>query len=151
MKRLYAFLIAVLACVAVEAANHPFAGLSIVDYKIVSAIPESFRAVSGKVDVTINNTETKRTVTEIRANVYRNGTPFAAGKCSDVTFVKGQNKYTLEGTVTLASGVSLWTALGAAFSFDPKEYVVEVTMKMTYEDGTTEIITRKVPVTRFLK
>ncbi len=151
MKKLYLFFAALLACVVLGAANHPFAGLGIADYKIKSVWPESFREVSGSVDVTINNSETQRTVRNIRANVYRNGKPFASGQCCDVTFLKGSNKYTLDGTVRLADGVSVWTAIGAAFSFNPSEYVVEVTMTMTYENGQTETIVRKVPVTRFLK
>ncbi len=151
MKKMYVFLAALFACVVLGASSHPFAGLGIVDYKIKSVWPESFREVSGSVDATISNSGTKRIVKNIRASVYRNGAPFASGKCSDVTFVKGSGKYTLNGTVKLADGVSVWTALAAAFSFNPAEYVVEVTMVMTHENGETETIIRKVPVTRFLK
>ncbi len=141
---------ALIACVALAAQTSPFAGLGIVSYKITSAWPESFREVSGSVDVTISNTGTERIVKGIGANVYRNGAAFASGKCSDVTFVKGQKKYALEGIVKLADGVSVWDAIRAAFSFNPSEYVVEVTMTMIHENGNVETITRKVPVTRFL-
>ncbi len=150
MKRLYLLLAAILTCVVLSAQTSPFAGMGIVDYKITSVWPESFREVSGEVDAMISNSGTTRKVTDITANVYRNGAAFASGVCSDVTFVKGKKKYTLEGRVKLAQGVSIWTAIGAALSFSPSEYVVEVSMVMTYEDGTVQPITRKVPLTRFL-
>ncbi len=150
MKKVHVFLIALFACAALAAVEHPFAGLGIEDYRITSAWPESFREVSGSVEATINNSGTRRVVRNIRANVYRNGTAFASGKCSDVTFTKGRSKYTLNGRVKLADGVSVWNAIKAAFSFNPSEYVVEVSMVMTHENGETETIVRKVPVTRFL-
>ncbi len=151
MKRLYLFLIATFACVVMGAQTSPFAGLGIVDYSIKSAWPESFREVSGSVEATINNTGTRRVVKNIKANVYRNGAAFASGTCDDVTFIKGKNTYTLNGRVKLASGISVWTAVKAAFSFNPKEYVVEVTMTMFHEDGRTEDIKKKVPLSNYLK
>ncbi len=151
MKRLYILLVAVLACVVMNAQTSPFAGLKIVNYKITSVWPESFREVRGSVDVTMDNTHTQRVASNIRANVYRNGNAFVSGICSDVTFLKGQNKYTLNGMVKLADGISVWNAIGAAFTFDPNEYIVEITMMMTHEDGRTETIVRKVPATRFFQ
>ncbi len=150
MKKLYVFVVTLLVCVAVGAVTHPFAGLGIVDYKITSVWPDSFREVSGSVDVTISNDGTERTVKGIYANVFRNGAAFASGTCSDVNFVKGTKVYALDGTVKLADGVSVWTAIGAALSFTPSEYVVEVTMTMIHESGEVETVVRKVPATRFL-
>ncbi len=144
-------MIAVFAAVVMCAQTSPFAGLGIVDYKIKSAWPESFKEVSGSVDATINNTGTQRAVRNIKADVYRNGAAFASGTCDDVMFVKGRNTYTLNGRVKLAGGVSIWSAIAAAFSFNPKEYVVEVTMTMYHEDGRTEDIKKKVPVSNYLK
>ncbi len=143
MKKLCLFLVAVLACGILNAQTSPFAGLGIVDYSIRSAWPESFREVSGSVEVTMNNTGTKRVVTDISASVYRSGSPFVSGICSDVTFLKGTNKYILNGRVKLADGVSVWAAIGAAFSFNPKDYIVEISMVMTHENGKTEKIVRK--------
>ncbi len=149
MKKFIVFLTAVFACVIMAAQTSPFAGLRILDYKITSIWPESFREVRGSVDVTFGNTESKRVVRSIRANVSRNGSPFASGVCSDVTFLKGTNKQSLDGRVKLADGVSVWSAIGAVLSFNPAEYTVEISMVMTHETGGTETITRTVPATRF--
>lgn len=149
MKKLFVFLVAVFASVILAAQTSPFAGLKIQGYKITSIWPQSFREVRGSVDVSISNTETVRVVRNVRANVLRNGSPFASGVCSDVTFLKGTNKYPLTGRVKLADGVSVWAAIGAALSFNPAEYMVEISMMMTHETGKTETITRTVPATRF--
>ncbi len=131
--------------------EHPFDGLSVKGYSIDSAWPASFRSVRGKATIKVNNSGESRDVSGITAKVYRNGALFAEGECSDVSFAKGQASYQLTGTVTLADGVSVWQAIGAALSFRPSEYTVDVYAVMVHEDGGREQISRiGVPVTKFI-
>ncbi len=132
--------------------DHPFSGLSITGYSIDSAWPSSLRSVKGKATIKVQNAGERRTVTSITASVYRNGSLFAEGKCSDVTFERGVRSYTLDGTGQLSDGVSLWQAIGAVFSFRPSEYTVDVYATMTFEDGSVQrIVKTGIPATRFIR
>ena len=91
-------------------------------------------------------------MTVITATVYRGGKQFAHGVCSDVTFVHGTFNYLLEGTVTLATGVSTWDAILAALSFDAAEYTVDFTVDITHPDGHVDHVVRSgMPVTHYLR
>jgi len=150
-KKVFAVFVSILLAVVISGREHPFAGLGIQGYRINSAWPASFRSVKGTATINVNNSGERRTVTNIIAEVYRNGKPFASGTCSDVTFVRGLSSYTLTGVVGLSPGVSVWSAIGAALSFHPSEYIVDVSADLRYEDGTSEHIVRKgIPVTRFI-
>ncbi|MBQ3882965.1 MAG: hypothetical protein II730_10795 [Bacteroidales bacterium] len=153
MKRSLAILLCViLAAFAATGSEHPFAGLSIKGYSVDSVFPSGFRSVRGKATIKVDNTSEYRKVSDIKATVYRDGRPFARGTCIDVAFLKGLNTYKLSGTVSLAEGVSVWTAIRAALSFRPSEYTVDVTLEMLHEDGTKETVKREdIPVTRFVK
>ena len=143
--------VSVYAGVSDRVSEHPFDGLSVKGYSIDSAWPASFRSVRGKATIKVNNSGESRDVSGITAKVYRNGALFAEGECSDVSFAKGQASYQLTGTVTLADGVSVWQAIGAALSFRPSEYTVDVYALMVHEDGSREQISRiGVPVTKFI-
>ena len=145
-------LIIVLLLAAFSAQAQYFTGFSVKSYKIASAWPTSFRSVAGSVSVTVGNTGDTRKMTGITATVYRGGKQFAHGVCSDVTFVHGTSNYLLEGTVTLAAGVSTWDAILAALSFDAAEYTVDFTVDITHPDGHTDHVVRSgMPVTHYLR
>ncbi len=134
-----------------KSSEHPFDGLSVKGYSIDSAWPASFRSVRGKATIKVDNSGESRQVIGITAKVYRNGALFAEGECSDVAFAKGLSSYQLSGTVTLADGVFVWQAIGAALSFRPSEYSVDVYAVMVHEDGGRESISRiGVPVSNFI-
>ena len=151
MKK-FILLCVVLLLAAFSAQAQYFTGFSVKSYKIASAWPTSFRSVAGSVSVTVGNTGETRKMTGITATVYRGGKQFAHGICSDVTFVHGTSNYLLEGTVTLAAGVSTWDAILAALSFDAAEYTVDFTVDITHPDGHTDHVVRTgMPVTHYLR
>lgn len=132
--------------------EHPFSGLSIIGYTIDSAWPSSLRSVKGRATIKVQNTGDRRTVTSITATVYRNGSRFAEGQCSDVTFEEGVRSYSLDGSGQLSDGVSLWQAIGAVISFRPSEYTVDVYAVMTFGDGSVQrIVKTGIPATRFIR
>ena len=126
-------------------------GLKVLSYKITSAWPASLRSVKGRAKVVVNNTDKERTLSDIKALVYRNGEPFVEGVCTDVALERGQVVYTPQGLVTLCEGQSVWDAIKAALAFDASEYTVDISMQVAYSD-TTAFITRKgVPLKKYLK
>lgn len=152
MKLSHTILLILLTATFLMPESHPFEKLAIKSYSIDSAWPSSLRSVKGKATITVDNTGDWRSVSAINATVYRNSSTFANGTCSNVTFVKGTGSYTLTGLVTLAEGVTIWQAIGAALSFRPSEYTVDVYATMLHGDGSTEQIEKKaIPVTKFLK
>ena len=152
MDRFLTFLLSAVLSLTIAAENHPFDKLDVKQYSIDSAWPTSLRSVKGKASISVDNSGDRRDVTGISAVVYRKGERFAEGACDDVCFEKGEKTYSISGTVSLAEGISVWQAIGAALSFRPSEYTIDICAVMKHENGSVEQIERLgVPATRFLK
>lgn len=150
MKRLFLAVCALLVTIAAQAQY--FTGFSVINYKITSAVPTSFRSAKGSVFVTIGNTGDTRRMSGITATIYRNGRRFANGTCDNVTIFKGTSGYTLNGRVQLADGVSTWDLIKAAFSFRASEYTLDFTVNITHPDGKTDYVIRtREPLTKYLR
>ena len=150
MKRIIILVLALLWTVSAKAQF--FEGFSVINYKITSAVPTSFRSAKGSVFVTVGNTGDTRKMSGITATVYRNGRRFANGTCDNVTIFKGTNGYTLNGRVQLADGVSTWDLIKAAFSFRASEYTLDFTVSITHPDGKTDYVVRsREPLTKYLR
>ncbi len=129
-----------------------FTGFSVNSYKISSVWPNSFRSVSGSVTASIGNTGDTRAMSGIVATVYRNGKAFAHGNCADVTFYKGTSSYVLNGVVELATGVTIWDAIGAALSFNANEYTIDFNVDITHPDGKVDHVVRAgMPLGHYLR
>ncbi len=143
MKRLFAVL--VVAFVAVLAAGEchaQFSKLSFGKYGVSSIRPESFRAVRGTVWLDVTNPMVGFTVSEIKGLVYKNGVPFVSGTANDVRIPLGTVRATISGRAALCDGASLWDVL-ALIAFDPKEYSVDLSVRITLDTGETRVVSKK--------
>lgn len=127
-------------------------GLSIEGYKFQSIWPESFRSVRGSVILQVGNSAPEaRDIRNITATAYRKDVPFFTGTCSDVCFMPGSDSYQVSGVVSLCEGISVWTVIAAALSFNPAEYTVDVTAELVLPNGMSIPVEKKgIPVTRFI-
>lgn len=148
------FVLLVTAFVSLFAADDcaaQFSKMSIGDYGIKSIMPESFSAVRGAVWLDVENPMDTFTVSEISGKVYKNGTPLVEGAASDFTVVNGKSRVNISGRAGLCPGTSLWAILGLVF-FEPEEYKVDMSMRITMASGETRVVEKKgMPVTALLK
>ena len=152
MKRfLVMLLVAAVALLRAGDCHAQFSKLSIGDYGIQSINPESFRSVSGSVWLNVTNPEQGFTVSDISGVVYKNNQPFVKGTASNFRINAGSEKVVISGRASLSSGVSLWSVLGL-LAFDPEDYCVDITMKVTLDSGESRVVTKyKIPVSVLLK
>lgn len=152
MKRLlFVFLVSVVALLAAGECHAQFSKLTFGKYGISSIRPESFRAVNGAVWLDVTNPMEGFTVSEVHGVVYKNGVPFVSGRTDDFHVTRGTARCVIRGRAALCEGVSLWTVLGL-LSFDPADYSVDLTVRITLDSGATRVVTKKnMPVTALLK
>ncbi len=143
--------IAFVALVASGECHAQFSKLSIGDYGISSIRPESFRAANGSVWLEVGNPMTGFTVSEIQGVVYKNGRRFVTGNAADFHVPSGSSKVTVSGRAALCPDTSLWDVL-ALLAFDPKEYSIDLSVRITLDSGETRVVSKKnLPVTTLLK
>lgn len=152
MKRLFAILVmCVVALVSAEVASAQFSKLSFGKYGVSSIRPESLRAVRGTVWIDVNNPLEGFTVSEIKGTVYKNGAPFVYGSASDVHIPYGSARAVISGRASLSSTASLWDVL-ALIVFDPEDYSVDLSVRITLDSGQTRVVSKKkMPVAALLK
>lgn len=152
MKRLFAILlIGFVALLAAGECHAQFSKLSFGKYGISSIRPESFRAVNGAVWLEVNNSMEGFTVSEIQGMVYKNGVQFVTGRANDFYVPAGSSKVTVCGRAALCPSASLWDVL-ALIAFDPKEYSVDLSVRITLDSGETRVVSKKnLPVAVLLK
>lgn len=152
MKRLFAILVmCVVALVSAEVASAQFSKLSFGKYGVSSIRPESLRAVRGTVWIDVNNPLEGFTVSEIKGTVYKNGAPFVYGSASDVHIPSGSARAVISGRASLSSTASLWDVL-ALIVFDPEDYSVDLSVRITLDSGQTRVVSKKkMPVAALLK
>ena len=152
MKKLFTLI--ALALLSVAAGNEclaQFSKLSIGDYSIESIWPESFSSVRGEVSLEVTNAGEAFTVSEITGTVYKEGVAFVTGRASDFRVATGAQKLNISGRASLCPGASLWTVLGLLF-FDPKDYAVDIRLKVTTASGEVRVVEKKrLPVEVLLK
>ena len=144
-------LAAFFSLIAADECAAQFSKLSIGDYGIKSIMPESFSAVRGAVWLEVDNPMESFTVSEISGKVYKNGVALLQGNANDFTVVNGKSKVEISGRASLCGGASLWAVLGLVF-FEPEEYKVDMSMRITLASGETRLVEKKgMPVTVLLK
>lgn len=127
-----------------------FEGLYASSYRINSLRPESFSSLSGAVTVKMSNTGGVRQFKDIRAVLYRNGSPFLRGTCSDVTVPSGESEVFFSGRAQL-DGVSIFSVLGSALLTDLSAYTADVFFTAVAADGTATPVARQgVPLGNYL-
>lgn len=132
-------------------ANAQFSRLSIGKYGIESISPDGFTAANGAVWLEVANPGETFTVSEIKGTVYKDGSPFVKGTAPGFTVLNGSSKVTISGHAKLCEGVSLWSLLGVVV-FDPEDYSVDISMKITTASGKTRVAEKKaVPLKTLLK
>ena len=91
------------------------------------------------------------TVSEIQGTVYKNGVAFVSGSASDVYIASGTARATISGRAALSSNASLWDVL-ALIAFDPEDYSVDLSVRITLDTGETRVVSKKkMPVSALLK
>lgn len=152
MKRLFAVLVlCVITFVSSETCHAQFSKLSFGKYGISSIRPESLRAVRGAAWIDVTNPMEGFTVSEIKGTVYKNGTAFVSGSASDVHVPSGTGRVTVNGRASLSPDASLWSVL-ALIAFDPEDYSVDLTVRITLDSGATRVVSKKkMPVSALLK
>jgi hypothetical protein len=152
MKRFFAILaFCVVAIASAELCHAQFSKLSFGKYGVSSIRPESLRSVSGAVWVDVTNPMEGFTVSEIKGTVYKKGVPFVYGSASDVHIPSGSARAQISGRASLRDTASLWDVL-ALIVFDPKDYSVDLSVRITLDSGETRVVSKsKMPVAALLK
>lgn len=128
-----------------------FSRLRFGDYGVKSISPESFSAVKGVVWLEVTNPMEGFTVSEISGMVYKDDAPFITGNADDFSVHPGTAKVVISGRAALCPGVSLWAVLGLIF-FDPDDYYVDMSARITMDSGATRVVEKKaMPVRTLLK
>lgn len=143
MKKLFTFIFSAVLVMMFSAPAYAqkSLGLSINSYNITSIRPQSFRSVNGAVSVSLNSATSFR-MTDITGIVYKNGRPFVQGSASDLSISRGSSTVTVNGTATLCNGIGLLDVL-RCISFNPSEYVIDVSLNLHLEDGSIVPIVKK--------
>lgn len=132
-------------------ADAQFSRLSIGEFGIESISPEGLSAVKGAVWVDVTNPGETFTVSDIKGTVYKEGAPFVSGTAPGFTVSKGNGKVTVAGRAELCEGVSIWSLFGLVM-FDPEDYMVDVSLKITTASGKTRVAQKKgMPLKALLK
>lgn len=152
MKRILVLLLAgVVALVTAGDSYAQFSKLSFGKYGVSSIRPESLRSVRGAVWIDVTNPMEGFTVSEIKGTVYKRGVPFVYGSASDVHIPSGSARATISGRASLSETASLWDVL-ALIVFDPEDYSVDLSVRITLDSGATRVVSKKnMPVTALLK
>ena len=142
---------AILLLVSAFSASAQFSRLSIGKYGIESISPDGFTAANGAVWLEVANPGETFTVSDIKGTVYKDGSPFVKGTAPGFTVLNGSSKVNVSGHAMLCEGVSLWTLLGLVV-FEPEDYSVDISMKITTASGKTRVAEKKaVPLKTLLK
>ena len=152
MKRLFVIMVLALASVVSSYDCHAqFSKLSFGKYGVSSIRPESFRAVKGSVWLDVKNPMEGFTLSEITGMVYKKGQPFITGKADDFYVSSGSSRCNIYGRAALCDGVSLWAVL-ALIAFDPDDYSIDLSVRITLDSGATRVVSKKnFPVRKLLK
>lgn len=152
MRRFFvALMFSVFLLASAEDCRAQFSKLSFGDYGISSIRPESFRSVRGAVWLDVNNPMQGFTLTEITGMVYKKGKPFIYGNANDFYVRSGSSRCDIHGKAGLCDGVSLWAVL-ALLTFDPDDYSVDLSVRITLDSGQTRVASKKnMPVRELLK
>lgn len=152
MKRYFAVLfLCVLTFASSEVCHAQFSKLSFGKYGISSIRPESLRSVRGAVWIDVTNPMEGFTVSEIKGTVYKKGVPFVYGSASDVYITSGSTRADISGRASLSEAASLWDVL-ALIVFDPNDYSVDLSVRITLDSGATRVVSKKnMPVAALLK
>lgn len=152
MKRLFAILIVcVVALASAEVASAQFSKLSFGKYGVSSIRPESLRAVRGAVWIDVTNPMEGFTVSEIKGTVYKHGAAFVYGTASPVHIPSGSARAAISGRASLSATASLWDVL-ALIAFDPEDYSVDLSVRITLDSGETRVVSKMgMPVRELLK
>lgn len=142
---------AILFLTSAFVANAQFSRLSIGKYGIQSVSPDGFSAVNGAVWLEVANPGETFTVSDIKGTVYKDGSPFVKGTAPGFTVLNGSSKVTVSGHAGLCEGVSLWS-LFSLVVFEPEDYTVDISMKITTSSGKTRVAQKKgMPLKALLK
>ena len=152
MKRFFAvLLVCVVAFASAEVCHAQFSKLSFGKYGVSSIRPEGLRAVRGSVWIDVTNPVEGFTLSQIKGTVYKNGVSFIYGLASDVRIPYGSARASISGRASLSESASLWDVL-ALIAFDPEDYSVDLSVRITLDSGSTRVVTkRKMPVPALLK
>lgn len=152
MKRFFAVLVlCVFAFASSQVCHAQFSKLSFGKYGVSSIRPESLRAVRGAVWLDVTNPMEGFTVSEIKGAVYKNGVPFIYGSASSFHVPLGTSRVSISGRASLSPTASLWDVL-ALVVFDPDDYSVDLTVRVTLDSGATRQVAKKsLPVRELLK
>jgi hypothetical protein len=144
--------LALLMGATAAAPRQPLGGLSVTGYSLESIRPQSLRGLSGAVSVGVRNTGSDRTLRNVSAVLYKSGKKVAQGHCSDIVLKSGTSTIRVTGQVSLAEGVSLFTAMAAALSFHPSEYTADVVCSVVDANGRAETLVRRgIPIGNYIK
>lgn len=137
---------------APDAAKAQFSHLDFVDYGVGSIVPKSLTSVTGDIWVDVINDGEGFAVSEVVGMVYKNGKPFVEGKGGDFRIEPGRSKTTVDGTASIARGVTLLDLFELLFFFDPNDFTVDLSIRITLDSGDTRVESvRNLPVTTLLK
>jgi len=130
-------------------ASAQMSNLSFLSFKVKSVKPTSFTSVDGIVTLSLVNSGSKITVTEISGIVYKGETPFMIGSAEDIVIPQGEVTLNLVGHCSLSSMGGV-LALIADPTINPEAYNVDIACKIRYKGKEREAEVKQFPLSAFL-
>lgn len=126
--------------------------ISITSFDIVSFTPAGLRGVNGVVAIGVHNPTFGFKVMDIAGTIYHNGKEMADFTADDFEVNrKSDDTYKIPGSVTLSTGVSLFTVLGLVNDLDPSDYSMDITARVKAKGVSKDISRTGVPLSSMIK
>ncbi len=106
-------------------------------YKIVSLSPVGLRGLDVALDLGIDNPAMQFTVSDVTAELFRQGVSLGTFTCSKPILVKAKTvaNYRVDGRISLSDGISVFQVLGYAAKFDMDDYSLSYGATVTLKSG----------------
>lgn len=118
--------------------------ISVTSFKIDSIKPTGLRSVNGSAKVGVSNTGVEFTVFDITGTVKRKGAEFGTFTIEPVTVAgKSEQVYTVSGSASLVSALSVASAISAVLTWDVEDYTIDISCKIKPRGGVVVPFERK--------
>ncbi len=131
-----ALLMPVIACVN-------YKKVKLTSVSIGSVTPAGLKAVNGTVKLGIENNSSEFTISDISGTIYRSGSEIGSFSADPITIATGSATYSLVGTVSLSSSVSIIEIISIATNFKIDDFSIDLTLKLKPKGGAATTVTRR--------
>lgn len=128
--------------------------IHLTNYKIASVSPVGLRGLDVALDLGIDNPSLQFTVSDITAELFRDGKSIGTYASPDQVLVKSKTvaEYRVTGRIMLSDGVSLMQVLGYLSKFNVEEYSISYGANVKLKSGLhARVQKNKVPLKELLE